>query len=275
MNILVSVNSKFLYPLKVLLFSLKETQSLPINLYLFNISLTPQELQELADYCRNLNLKLTVISLPKNFELILKSKASQLKQFKLSIETYSRLFAPYLLPQVDRILWLDADCLVQKDLKDFYTQDLNGKCIAACDQAYWDLPELSELTYPRKHHGECFNAGVILFDLNACRALSDFRPEKITVWVRAYSGEGFDQGILNKIFSGKVQWNNSLIYNMPINSEWDHGLHQHPIQYQLYKKAVILHYASPFKPWDNPCQLEPEKAKYWKAMEQKLIESGL
>ena len=47
LNILVSVNSKFIKPLKVLLYSLYKTQSTPCVIYLINISLSEEEIEEI------------------------------------------------------------------------------------------------------------------------------------------------------------------------------------------------------------------------------------
>lgn len=272
LNILFSVDSLFLEPLKVLLFSLYETQSSPINIYFFNSSLNSMELRDLENFCKSLSFKIFFYELPSSFKNALKVQEISLKRNKLAVETYSRLLAPSLLSFLDRILWLDADCLVQKDLKDFYFQDLGGNFIAACDHAAWDIRGLSPVLFPRKPKGEHFNAGVVLFDLQKCRKIKGFQPGILEKMI-PIPAPNFDQTILNELFKGRVLYCDPLKYNMFLNQNWPHSLHNHPIQYKLYREAVILHYCCPEKPWDIPCVLDYEKAKYWLDTRNRLAQN--
>jgi lipopolysaccharide biosynthesis glycosyltransferase len=68
--------------------------------------------------------------------------------------SYSKLFADVLLPSVDRILLLDADVFVNKDLLPLWNFDLKGKTVGGVQ----DLTE-----------GYFFNAGILLVDLSLWR----------------------------------------------------------------------------------------------------------
>lgn len=269
MNILLSVNSLFLEPLKVLLYSLFKTQTVPISIYFFNDSLSIEEQEDLKGFCKKLSFKIFFYEVPSSFKEALKIQKNKLRKNKLAIETYFRLLAPTMLPFLDRILWLDADCLVQKDLKDFYFQDLGDNFIAACDHAAWNIEGLDMSYFPRKEQGEHFNAGVILFDLKKCRKIKGFRLNNLEKVIKV-DVPFFDQSLLNEFFRGRVLYCDTLKYNMFLNQNWTHSLHNHPIQYKLYKEAFILHYCCPDKPWDIPCILEYEKAKYWLNMKDSL-----
>lgn len=268
-NILLSVNSLFLEPLKVLLFSLFKTQTFPIAIHFFNEALSGEEQENLKKFCEKLSFKLSFYEIPLSFKKSVKVQEKKLKENKLTVETYFRLLAPLMLPFLDRILWLDADCLVQRDLKDFYFQDLGDNFIAACDHAAWNIEGLDFSYFPRKPHGEYFNAGVILFDLKKCRKIRGFQLDNLEKVVRMNTSF-FDQDVLNEFFRGRVLYCDPLKYNMFLNQDWDHSFHNHPIQYKLYKEAFILHYCCPNKPWDVPCILEYEKAKYWLNMRDSM-----
>lgn len=268
LNILVSVNSKFLKPLEVLLYSLYKTQSHSCNIFLLNISLLESELEEINDICKRFNFNFTSYNLPNDILECLNTKNEELLKLGLSIETYSRLFIPSIFPDIDRILWLDADCLVKKDLHDFYFQDLKDKVIAACDHCNWILPEIPQFSYydypNRKKYGEHFNAGVILFDLNKCRRIKGFQIDNMIKIIKELKCDFFDQGILNFLLPpNRVSWNNTLLYNTCINQNWGGGFNNHPIRYKIFDESYILHYCSSDKPWDLKNNMDWKTRKYW------------
>lgn len=279
MNILVSVDSNFLIPLETLLYSLSKTQSAVCNIYFLNISLTNEEILELKTLCQKLQLNFNSIDIPSEIIEVLKRKKKELLEEKLSIETYARLFAPYLFPTLDRILWLDADCLIQKDLHDFYFQDLKDYTISACDHCNWILPEVPEYSYweypLRKEKPEHFNAGVILFNLNQCRKIRGFQKDnmiKIILKSEKTFFDFFDQSILNYLCPpDRVKWESPLQFNCFINRNWEGGFRDHPIQNTIYKNAFILHYCSHEKPWDLTNNLNYEARKIWLRVYSQLI----
>lgn len=278
MNILVSVNSRYFSPLKVLLYSLSNTQSEKCTIYFLNLSLPPSLIQELNKFCTFLNFSLNIIDIPKEIKEILGNKEKELPDY-LSCETYVRLFSPILLSQVDRILWLDADCLVQKNLQDFYNQDLEGRAISACDHCNWILPGVPEYSYweypKRKRKPEHFNAGVILFDLDRCRKLSSFKYEEMRSIIETSNLDNcpcYDQSILNCILPPNyVKWESPLSYNLFINQEWDGGFHSNPWQYELYEKANILHFCSNIKPWNLLDYYDPTTRGIWLNSYEKVL----
>lgn len=271
MNILVSVNSKFLVPLKILLYSLYTSQKTKCRIYLLNVHLTREEVQDLAKYCETLCMDLISQDMPGDVADTLRRKESILKEQSLSIETYTRLFAPFLFPDVSRLLWLDADCIVKKDLSSFYNQDLEGYATAACDHSNWILPQVPEFShyeYPkRKEKPEHFNAGVLLLNLENCRRIKGFQKESMEYIIRT-SKESFfpffDQSILNYLFPpNRVKWENPLIYNCCANKYWTGGFGDNPALYPVVEESAILHFCSPSKPWELLQDYDPKLRKYW------------
>lgn len=270
-HVLLSADSKFLLPLKVLVFSLTTTQKVPLVIHFFNNSLSQKEIDDLESFFRKVSVQAVFYKIPDFFKKAVSVQEFTLRKQRLAVETFSRLLAPTLIASTNRILWLDADCLVQQDLQEFYFQDLKGNFIAACDHAAWDIESLSKDLFPRKTLPEYFNAGVILFDLDKCRRIKGLQPSSLEK-ILTVKYQEFDQSILNYLFAGRTLFCDPLKYNMFLNQEWSHGLKSHPIQYRLYKEAVILHYCSPNKPWDDPCILEYEKAKYWLNVKETLTQ---
>lgn len=271
MNILVSVNSKFLIPLKTLLFSLSHTQKEKCKIYLLNLSLTLEELNKVKQFCEFLSFEIHIFNMSKNISLLLENKVLDLEKSKLSCETYFRLFAPSLFPSLNKILWLDADCLVRKDLSSFYYQDMGGKLIASCDHCNYLIPEIPECSFyerpERKRSPEYFNAGVILFNLDSCRKFKNFNVEVVKSFIQnsnTLTHPCFDQSILNQMIpSSLIKWENPLLYNCRANLGESLGPGGEVFQYKIYEKAYILHYCSPLKPWDLLREYDPILRNYW------------
>jgi lipopolysaccharide biosynthesis glycosyltransferase/predicted O-methyltransferase YrrM len=96
---------------------------------------------------------------------------------------------------VQRVLYLDADVLVRKDLRELWNTDLSGRSVAAAH----------DVGYPMGHsgvpRGEYFNAGVLLVDL--ARARSTLQELDTCCREMAHS-KYRDQDALNVHF--KIDW---------------------------------------------------------------------
>ncbi len=126
-----------------------------------------------------------------------------------------RIFLPELLPDLDRILYLDADTLVVDRLAPLWETPLDGRYVGAVSNVfepqYADRPR--RLGLPNTQ--EYFNSGVLLFNLDAMRAggctkrIVDFARAEDLLWP--------DQDALNVVLGARREslhprWNcmNSL-----------------------------------------------------------------
>ncbi len=101
--------------------------------------------------------------------------------------TWYRLFLPELLPEVDRLLYLDVDALVRDDLTRLWETNLAGNYLGAVTNVF-QADHLHRTEKIGIRPRDYFNAGVLLMDLDlmrreACtKALSEFaaaHPELI------------------------------------------------------------------------------------------------
>jgi lipopolysaccharide biosynthesis glycosyltransferase len=87
----------------------------------------------------------------------------------LSSPMWYRIFLPDLLPDVDRILYLDGDTIACDSLAPLWTTDLEGAYLGAVSNVFQDdhLGHLTALGYddPRDY----FNSGVLLLNLELMR----------------------------------------------------------------------------------------------------------
>ena len=157
----------------------------------------------------------------------------------LSRATYLRLFLPYILPvELERVLYLDCDLVVLKDLGGLYQNDLNGKALAAVKDVkakaiirIYFYPGL--LSY--------FNAGVMLIDLKKWRNLNLL--EKSVEFINNHKEElsTADQDVLNCLL--KDDWLElDRVFNTDMKHQLMNGLPP--------KETVILHYSDKIKPWN-------------------------
>jgi lipopolysaccharide biosynthesis glycosyltransferase len=170
-----------------------------------------------------------------------------------TVSTLDRLLLPDLLPDLDRIIYLDADLLVRGDLADLWTLDLQSRRLAAKassspgaryvhqmvqhalaalppPQAYGARRHLYD-SYPMLCRA--FNAGVLIMNLARMRS-EDFARRFIPM-VENYGMN--DQDVLN-VYAGAERL------------ELDPGWNAIPRQ-DLTDGAKIVHFAGPVKPWSD------------------------
>lgn len=163
------------------------------------------------------------------------------------------LLLPHLLPNLDRILFLDADLLVLDDLAGLWEVSL-GDCVLAAVQD----PAIPLCSSPRgvKHTGQLgipvnapyFNAGVMLIQLNEWR--------KWDVSNRAFAYLRHAGGRLDFLHQEALNaavWNNWLRldprWNVPGSLA---GRRCKPAEVSGDDNAAIVHFAGRFKPWRGP-----------------------
>ena len=182
-------------------------------------------------------------------------------------ETYYRLLAPQLLPNVDKAIYLDSDLIADDDVAKLYDVDVTGYPLAATRDADtigqiegYDAtvgPYLrDELGMDDPH--DYFQAGLILMNLAELRRT--VTPEEFLALSTERMWRWLDQDVLNKVVNGNyvrvhMRWN----YLM----DWQHLRRTHivanaPADVRAeYEEAAadpaIVHFAGPDnRPWLYP-----------------------
>ena len=264
MNFLVSANEKYMYPLKVMLTSLLESNPYEHHcIYFLHSAVSPKKVHTLKSY------------IERQYDCDFFSKQINEEQFAdfpvshhFSIETYYRFLVQDVVPASEnRVLWLDVDMIVRKPLKDFYYQDFEGSTLIVCRSINNDPKKiLTKLGCPEGT--VYFNAGTILFNLELLRGISlkDYHEfynqnyERIT-WL--------DQDILNAMYALKTKVCDYRKYNMQMFS--DTTFTEEDLQF-IEQHTAELHYIGAMKPWHNN-YLNPCK-KYWTYYEKKAMSLG-
>ena len=181
----------------------------------------------------------------------------------ITVSTYYRLYINEFMPDnIDRLLYLDSDTNVEKDLKELWEINLDGYLAGVCEDET-SIPNLVRTQL--KYSDFCFNAGVVLFNLKEIRKI-DFIKECID-----YYNENWciitlqDQDILNGVFDGRCKmlplcWNVASPYYSSL--EWKLKTNSKERYNAIYNPGII-HFTYIPKPWSKGCE-HPLQNEYWK-----------
>ncbi len=182
-------------------------------------------------------------------------------------ETYYRLLAPQLLPNVSKAIYLDSDLIADDDVAKLFDTDVTGYPLAATRDA--DMigqmggydptvgPYLADELGMRRPR-DYFQAGVLLMNLDELRRTTS--PDELLALSTRRMWRWLDQDVLNKVVNGNyvrvhMRWN----YLM----DWQHLRRTHivanaPADVRAeYAEAAadpaIIHFAGPDnRPWLYP-----------------------
>ena len=239
MNILLSTNDGYVMPLTVLMQSLFENNSEPITIYFLWSDLSEQSKAFIGRFAAQHGAEVIFIEVGED-----EFRGLPTKKY-ISRETYFRLLAGELLPaDVDRILWLDADMVVNGDISSFYHSDFEGAAVIACPHGSAMRPVILEdcAMIGIEHPEQYFNAGVMLCNLDVWRNMGI--PERIAQIASVPRQMKFPgQDFTNLVFNGRVKTADWREYNCMIHSVMPEDIPE------LKEVAKIIHYVGSVKPW--------------------------
>lgn len=243
MNILVSANSRYLSITKTMLFSLSGNTTRPLVVWCLNSQLKEQEKivfrSFLRDKCGINDLHFLDMGWLKDVE-----KSLPLNIRHISIETYYRLFAQFVLPlSLDRVLWLDSDIIIKGPVDELYDQDIDGIPLVA-------FPNMGEaalggnaerLGLPSDY--TYFNAGVLLFNLDYLR--NNTVKDNLIAFciINANSFKLQDQDALNLLYHDHARILSDQRFNCMVNAPDSFSTPD------IAERASVVHYAGWQKPW--------------------------
>ena len=202
------------------------------DFYLFSSDLSEENIEKL----NKLKIKY------KNFSLHpTKVDASLFNNLKLnidyiSLETYYRYLIADLLPNVDKILYLDGDLIVQKEITSFYQTALDD-CYLAGVSDLWAEKTNHKIDLGLKTY---INAGVLLMNLKLIRAdnLGQLLIEKTSLlWDKI---KYQDQDILNIVCQNRI---------IEVEDVYNFTMEHVKSDKSKAQKACIIHYTGQKKPW--------------------------
>lgn len=174
-------------------------------------------------------------------------------QYKVGMH---KIYLPEILQNLDKVIYMDGDTIVLKDLRELYDIDVSDVYAAvAKDGIYYRFSkEMAEMGLDKR--GFYFNSGVMLYNLDKQRR--DNIVEKLVEYIKTHEDFYGDQDVLNMVFGNKLKLMSyryncistffeaddlnflSTYYGEPLPKE----------TFYIYENATVIHYAGD-KPWDQ------------------------
>ena len=206
-----------------------------VKIYVFNQGLSDEWFRDFNELAEQLDSELVNICLEQ-----VTISPEWLTQDHISSAAYARYFIPQFVAE-ERVLYLDSDLVVNRDLQPLFDIPLEGKLVAAVGDA----------------GGYGFNSGVLLIDNRAWkeRQLQEIfikETDRIMGLVQSGQMEDFngDQTVLNHVLA--QDWLPlDKIYNLQVGHDlvaFYSGWNGH---FELDQEPLIIHYTTFRKPWNS------------------------
>ena len=202
-------------------------------------------------------------------EQIAEDRARQFPVGYFPRSVWFRVLLPELMPDANKVLYLDSDLIVTDDLSPLWETELGDHLLGAVTNPFYPFMP----AHPQLNLGiakpECyFNSGVLLMNLRQMRAES--AVTRLCEFARAHPGSSYpDQDALNVVCRGRwlslhPRWNvQSTLFELKA--------HELPLPPQQVSEAItnpaVIHYIGPFKPWHYLCRHARQGAYFEHARE--------
>ena len=239
-NICYSLDTKYSEQLAVSICSILKNADTKdnLNFYILDGGISEQDKLniDLLKNIKNFNIQYIKIN-PENFDSypLLRDYNDQFKDYHVTVPTYFRFKLPELLPDINKILYLDCDVIVRTSLHNLFNEDIEN------NSALMVLDVESDKNAQRLGLNKYFNAGVMLINLDFWRK------------------NNIDELVLNYIKQNreKILWQDQDIINVILNETIKELPEKWNFQYLSYNEissdrltdADILHLSGRFKPW--------------------------
>ena len=246
MNILVTLNSGYLKPLCVMLKSLFTSHpDTHFEVYVLNKSLSCEDFEFLKTKLSGYNYLIHDI----------KVDDSMLKDAPVTDryphEMYYRIFAAQFLPEnVEKILYLDPDLVILKNLDNLYNIKLGDNYFAAASHVGKALQKFNEIRLQIDNKGPYINSGVMLMNIKLLRQQQNYSAVFEYIEKNRHILFLPDQDIISAVYSDKIITIDPYIYNMTerlLNSP--KSLVNNIDFNWVDKNSAIVHYCGRNKPW--------------------------
>ncbi len=252
LNILVCLDSNYINPLKVMLYSLfSNNENSNFDIYLMHSKIPQDKLNSLNDYI--------VSNWPNNSFYPIKVSSDDFKNAPVvsyySEEMYYRLFAHKYLPKnMERILYLDPDILVINEINDLYNVDFGNNLFAACHHNKIFIKGINKIRLLQYQIEEYYNSGVLMMNLTEQRKrieekeIYDFIEKNKAILILP------DQDILNSLYSKDIKDVDEILYNYDTRFyTYYKFLSKGKVDMDyIFDNTVILHFCGKKKPWKKP-----------------------
>lgn len=248
-HILISINNEYAEQARTLIFSiLKHNHAYDICFHVFETGLLRIRKHELRCFVKSFGGEIIFHHIHND------SFDHAPKREGVSVETYFRLFAPELLPFQDKVLYLDADIVVNGDISELFRMDMGDCCLAGVeDQGTVKTDVYHKCEIGLKKESVYINGGVLMMNLKRMREKIRFENVLRFISERGDRLVYQDQDIINVLFENEIlflprDFNASPLYE----SVWDFvKAFRDEILYRENLPSIIHYMGENCKPWGN------------------------
>ena len=148
-----------------------------------------------------------------------------------------RCMLPELLPDLSKIVYLDADIFVNTDIKELWEFDISDYCLAGvADEGVikFHIPNIL-YKYPKIDRNQYFNAGVLCMNLRKIKQIGNLRDLVVEFLVNNPEATYPDQDAFNVLF------HNNILY---LDSSWNQFVYSHREENIDTLNPGIYHFAA-------------------------------
>ncbi|MGI5888430.1 MAG: glycosyltransferase family 8 protein [Oscillospiraceae bacterium] len=247
MNILVTIDGNYVRQLCVMLKSLRcSNQDEALKLYILHRSLIPEDIGRISSLLDGDGIE--IFPVPITEPEVEDAPTSA----RYPIEIYDRIYAGRYLPvDLKRVLYLDPDTIILRDLSELWTMDLGDSWFAAASHVREFGKAVNSIRLTSDLEGPYINTGVMLMDLQKMRENIDPSDVQRFINTHRYRMNLPDQDILSALYGSHIFALDPFIYNMT-ERMLAPGKEQMAFRRSLDwvdSNTRIIHYVGRNKPW--------------------------
>lgn len=245
------ISKAFTYPVGVLITSILENnKDIKISFHIFiDNKIDDKELSRFKELIKFYDTDIIIYEIDN-------SEFLNLDDREFTIATYYRFAIPYQLKDLtDKYLYIDADMIAIRDLKDYLNINIENKIAAVVDDFTLDKVGNPILLAEDKKY---FNAGMMYINLNLWmkeqvseKSVSILREVNLDPKQKikyGYEFRCFDQDALNIVLKNKVKYIEPK-YNFLANISLKHNKNLQNVPMD----TIFIHYHGFNKPWHEWC----------------------
>lgn len=155
---------------------------------------------------------------------------------RFTIGAMFRCSLPELLPDLNRIIYLDADLFVNRDIKELWNVDVREYCLAGVVDEGVDIHNYPRILnkYPEIKKESYFNSGVLYMNLKKLREFGNLKKLVVDFLIENLEADLPDQDALNVLFHDKVLY---------LDGSWNRFVFMHRKDNVEKLDKAIFHYA--------------------------------
>lgn len=269
-NIIFAIDDSYIGQLACLITSIfMHAAGNSYNFYVLHDNIRDENREILSEHVGKYGSSISYINLAENIDTdSLKKYLDIRKGYNyITKETFFRFYIQNIFTDLDKALYLDADCLLFDNINKLYNENINKYAMGVV-QDNWQqyLVERKSISpvsggyknyadyYVRrlnKRRYEYFNAGVLLMNLCEMRK-GDIAGHLLYAAESSHPYEYQDQDILNSVLEGRVKYLDAR-WNILKDLKLLHRFYKDKNARHMARKALvrpgIVHFAGSDKPW--------------------------